>query len=97
MINPIRPGEYSARVKRLSTLLTLGSAAFVAAVLWTMPQVGIGQGGESWRARLVSRLLESLGYTGLVLICLVLVLAALGLSAYLLLKPQVKTELVQRP
>jgi hypothetical protein len=31
-----------------------------------------------------------------VLICIALVLAALGLSAYLLLKPPVKAELVRR-
>lgn len=80
----------------LSTLLTLGSAAFVAAVLWTLPQVGAGLAGDSWRARMVSRLVESLGYSGVVLISLLLVLAALGLSAYMLLKPQVSTELVRR-
>lgn len=80
----------------LSTLLTLGSAAFTAAILWTLPQIGTDLAGESLRARMVSRLLESLGYTGVVLVCVVLILAALGLSAYLLLKPPVRTELVQR-
>lgn len=80
-----------------SAFLTLGSAAFVAAILWTMPQIGVGLGGDSWRTRMVIRLLESLGYSGVVLICLLLVLAALGLSAYLLLKPQIRTELVRRP
>jgi hypothetical protein len=79
-----------------STVLTLGSAAFVAATIWTIPQVGMGQAGDSWRANMVSRLLDSLGYGGLVLVCMALILAALGLSAYLLLKPPVKTELVQR-
>ncbi len=80
----------------LSTLLTLGSAAYVAAILWTIPQVGTGSGGDSWRTQMVSRMLESLGYVGVVLICIALVLVALGLSAYLLLKPPVKTELVHR-
>jgi hypothetical protein len=79
-----------------STVLTLGSAAFVAATIWTIPQVGMGQAGDSWRANMVSRLLESLGYIGLVMVCMAMILAALGLSAYLLLKPPVKTELVQR-
>ena len=80
----------------ISSLLTLGSAAFVAAILWTMPQIGAGLMGDSWRTRMVSRLLESLGYGGVILICVALVLAALGLSAYLLLKPPIRTELVQR-
>lgn len=79
-----------------STLLTLGSAAYVAAILWTLPQVGTGSAGDSWRTRMVSQLLESLGYVGVVMICVALVLAALGLSAYLLLKPPVKAELVRR-
>jgi hypothetical protein len=79
-----------------SSLLTLGSAAFVAAILWTLPQVGAGQGGESWRTQMVSRLLESLGYVGVVLICVAFILAALGLSAYLLLKPPVRAELGRR-
>jgi hypothetical protein len=80
----------------ISALLTLGSAAFVAAILWTLPQIGATTGEESWRIQLVSRLLESLGYTGVIVISMVLVLAALGLSAYLLLKPPVRTELVRR-
>jgi hypothetical protein len=80
----------------ISTLLTLGSAAFVAAILWTLPQIGPSTGEEGWRIQMVSRLLDSLGYTGVILTSMVLVLAALGLSAYLLLKPPVRTELVRR-
>lgn len=80
----------------ISTLLTLGSAAFVAAILWTLPQIGTDPAGDSLRTQMVSRMLESLGYIGVVLVCVVMILAALGLSAYLLLKPTVKTELVQR-
>jgi hypothetical protein len=79
-----------------SALLSLGSAAFVAATIWTIPQVGMGQAGENWRARMVSRLLESLGYGGLVLICVAMILAALGLSAFLLLKPPIKSEMVKK-
>jgi hypothetical protein len=80
----------------ISTLLTLGSAAFVAAILWTLPQIGSGSVEDSLRTQMVTRLLESLGYGGVILISMVLVLTALGLSAYLLLKPPVRTELVRR-
>lgn len=80
----------------ISALLTLGSAAFVAAILWTLPQIEVGMAEDSLRTRMVSQLLESLGYGGVVLISMVLLLAALGLSAYLLLKPQARTELVRR-
>jgi hypothetical protein len=80
----------------ISTVLTLGSAAFVATILWTLPQIESGLTGDSLRIRMVSRLLESLGYGGSILISLILILAALGLSAYLLLKPPVRTELVRR-
>ena len=80
----------------ISTLLTLGSAAFVATILWTLPQIDSGLAGDNMRTRIVGRLLESLGYGGSILISLVLIMAALGLSAYLLLKPPVRTELVRR-
>ena len=81
----------------LAALLTLGAAAFVAFILWTLPQIGAGLVAESWRTRMVGRLLESLGYGGVIGICAVLILAALALSSYLLLKPPVRTELVRRP
>lgn len=80
----------------VSTMITLGSVAFIAATIWTIPQVGAGTAGDGWRVRMVSRLLESLGYGGVILICAVMVLAALALSAFLLLKPQSLTELVRR-
>ncbi len=80
----------------ISTVLTLGSAAFVAAILWTLPQIEAGLAEDSLRTRMVGRLLESLQYGGVVLISVVLILAALILSAYLLLKPQASTELVRR-
>jgi hypothetical protein len=79
-----------------STLITLGSVAFIAATIWTIPQVSAGTTGDGWRERMVIRLLESLGYGGVILICAVMVLAALALSAFLLLKPQSVTELVRR-
>ena len=80
----------------VSSLITLGSVAFIAATIWTIPLVGTGSAGEGWRIEMVSRLLDSLGYGGLILICAVMVLAALALSAFLLLKPQSVTELIRR-
>lgn len=80
----------------ISTLLTLGSATFVAVVLWTLPQIGPDTFLDNFRVQMVSRLLVSLGYGGAIIVSMVLVLAALGLSAYLLLKPPIRTELVRR-
>ena len=45
---------------------------------------------------MIKRLLESRVASGLVLLCAALVLASLGVSAWLLLKPPVSTELVRR-
>lgn len=80
----------------VSTVLTLGSVVFTAIILWTAQQINKGIEVANWRDQMIANLLESRGASGLVLLCAALVLASLGVSAWLLLKPPVTTELVHR-
>ena len=79
-----------------STLLTGGSVVFTAIIIWTAQQINKGIAVNGWRDQMIANLLESRGASGLVLLCAALVLASLGVSACLLLKPPVSTELVRR-
>lgn len=80
----------------ISTLLTGGSVVFTAIIIWTAQQINKGVAVAGWRDQMIANLLESRGASGLVLLCAALVLASLGVSAWLLLKPPVSTELVHR-
>ena len=80
----------------ISTLLTGGSVVFTSIIIWTAQQINKGIAVAGWRDQMIANLLESRGASGLVLICAALVLASLGVSAWLLLKPPVSTELVRR-
>ncbi len=80
----------------ISTVLTLGSVVFTAIILWTAQQINKGVAVAGWQVQMIANLLESRGASGLVLLCAALVLASLGVSAWLLLKPPVSTELVRR-
>ena len=80
----------------ISTLLTGGSVVFTAIIIWTAQQINKGVAVAGWRGQMITNLLKSRGASGLVLICAALVLASLGVSAWLLLKPPVSTELVRR-
>ncbi len=79
-----------------SALLTLGAIGFSAWVLWGVQQISISPGTNRENFTLAAGLLDSLGSIGTLLLCGAAILVALGISAWLLLKPPVATELVRR-
>lgn len=81
----------------ISILLTVISVGFSGWVLWNVQQVSINPGLEGEGTRLAASLLNALGSFGVVLLCAAAILAALGLSALLLLRPPVRAELTRRP
>jgi RNase P/RNase MRP subunit POP5 len=82
----------------ISVLLTFGAAGFTAITYWAVQEVISGRAEEtgSIQSEVILQLLQNLGSGGAVLVGSITLLVALGVSAWLLLKPRLSTELVQR-
>jgi hypothetical protein len=80
-----------------SLVLTILAAALSAYLYWASLEVSSGRAAAgSVRAAWVINLIQALGQLGVVLLGAVLILAALGISAFLLLNPPTRTRLVRR-
>jgi hypothetical protein len=84
-VKPISMGSSIA----ISTILMLTAAGLTAFLIWGAQEVASGQAGStgSIRTKAIINLLEMLGTTGTTIIGVVLLLIALGISAFLMLKP----------
>jgi hypothetical protein len=80
----------------ISAILTLSAVGFSAWTLWGVQQININLGVDRESLPMAAALLDALGNFGVILLCAAAIMLALGISAWLLLKPPVSTELVRR-
>ena len=81
----------------ISTILILGAAGLTTLFTWGAQEVASGRAAEtgSIRSQGIINILETLGLTGTAVIGGILILATLGISAWLLLKPSNVMELTR--